>query len=97
MAAGREVLITDLPTELQEPTAQILLICADSWEHHFRRWCDQQLTNGQAAILEPAIPAMETIAITAALTHTSDRKTGVAIPLGWRRNTVTRKIRELAI
>ena len=94
MAVGQEVLITDLPPELQHPTSRG---CGQDWERYFRQWCDQQLTNGQTAILEQAIPAMETVAITSALVHSRGRKTEASELLGWGRNTLTRKIRELAI
>ena len=76
----------DLPPELQHP---------GGCERYFRQWCDQQLTIGQTAILEQAIPVMETVAITSALMHS--RGTEASELLGWRRNTLSRKIRELAI
>ena len=80
----------DLPPELQHPGG-----CEQDWERYIRQWCDQQLTVGQTAIVELAMPAMETVAITSALMHS--RGTEASELLGWGRNTLSRKIRELAI
>ncbi|MFB9886200.1 nitrogen regulation protein NR(I) [Balneatrix alpica] len=96
MASGREVLIDDLPPELlHEQPAQNQV--AVSWEQAFRQWVDVSLARGQRGILQTAIPSFERILIETALKHTLGRKRDAAELLGWGRNTLTRKIKELGI
>ncbi|MDH2432833.1 nitrogen regulation protein NR(I) [Pokkaliibacter plantistimulans] len=96
MASGREVLIDDLPPELlaEQPSTPHASI---SWEQAFRQWVDRALARGQKGILESALPSFERILIETALKHTLGRKRDAAELLGWGRNTLTRKIKELNI
>ena len=93
MASGREVLINDLPPELleQRGTAQT----SGNWEQALRFWADQQLTQGVTGLLDTAVPAFERIMIETALKHTAGRRRDASNLLGWGRNTLTRKIKEL--
>jgi len=95
MGSGREVLIEDLPPELMEK--QEVNTPAGDWEKSLRNWADQALARGQTNILEQATPAFETALIEIALKHTSGRKRDAADLLGWGRNTLTRKLKELEI
>jgi two-component system nitrogen regulation response regulator GlnG len=63
----------------------------------FRRWARQHLKQGQGALLDKAMPAFEQILIQAALEHTGGRRQEAARLLGWGRNTLTRKIKELRL
>ena len=56
---------------------------------------DQQLTNGTTSLLDTAVPVFERIMIETALKHTAGRRRDAANLLGWGRNTLTRKIKEL--
>ncbi|MFP8968143.1 nitrogen regulation protein NR(I) [Pokkaliibacter sp. CJK22405] len=96
MASGREVLIDDLPPELlaEQPVNSQAAV---SWEQAFRQWVDKALARGQKGILETAMPTFERILIETALKHTLGRKRDAAELLGWGRNTLTRKIKELNI
>lgn len=95
MASSREVLIDDLPPELlsQPQDAQP----AANWEQALRHWTDQALTRGQSSLLDSAVPAFERIMIETALKHTAGRRRDAAVLLGWGRNTLTRKIKELGM
>jgi len=95
MGSGREVLVEDLPPELMEK--QESNSPAGDWEKSLRNWADQALARGQSNILEQATPAFETALIEIALKHTSGRKRDAADLLGWGRNTLTRKLKELEI
>ena len=95
MGSGREVLVEDLPPELMEK--QEANTPAGDWEKSLRSWADQALARGQTNILEQATPAFETALIEIALKHTSGRKRDAADLLGWGRNTLTRKLKELEI
>ncbi len=96
MATGREVLIEDLPPELME-RSQELAVTGSNWEHSLRNWADQQLSLGQRSLLDAAVPAFERIMIETALKHTAGRRRDAAELLGWGRNTLTRKIKELGM
>ncbi|MBM6552257.1 nitrogen regulation protein NR(I) [Marinomonas ostreistagni] len=95
MASGREVLVEDLPPELinTPPSEQPF----GSWEDALKNWVDSALTSGQKGILEQAVPKFERIMIETALKHTAGRRRDASLLLGWGRNTLTRKIKELGI
>ncbi len=95
MASGREVHIDDLPPELLEKQSQEAP--AGDWEKSLRNWADQALARGQKSILDQAVPAFERALIEIALKHTSGRKRDASDLLGWGRNTLTRKLKELGI
>ncbi|MFT6428953.1 MAG: two-component system nitrogen regulation response regulator GlnG [Halopseudomonas sp.] len=95
MASSREVLVEDLPPEmLSQPQDG----AADAhWEHSLRIWADQELGRGVTSLLETAVPVFERIMIETALKHTAGRRRDAAQLLGWGRNTLTRKIKELGM
>ena len=95
MAAGREVLFSDLPPELiQQPDASPREE-TDTWHAQLADWANRQLAEGQSNVLRQALPLFESIMIDAALEHTGGRKAEAAELLGWGRNTLTRKLKEL--
>ncbi|WP_286237069.1 nitrogen regulation protein NR(I) [Neptuniibacter halophilus] len=96
MATGREVLIDDLPPELMEQSGSEV-VASGNWEQSLRNWADQQLSLGQRSLLDSAVPAFEKIMIEVALKHTAGRRRDAAELLGWGRNTLTRKIKELGM
>ncbi|SFC74680.1 nitrogen metabolism transcriptional regulator, NtrC, Fis family [Pseudomonas citronellolis] len=95
MASGREVHIDDLPPELLTQPQDSLP--AANWEQALRQWADQALGRGQSSLLDSAVPAFERIMIETALKHTAGRRRDAAVLLGWGRNTLTRKIKELGM
>ncbi len=96
MASGREVLIEDLPPELMEQHSEQQPV-SDNWQLALQRWADQQLGRGESNILEQAVPVFERTMIETALRHTAGRRRDAALLLGWGRNTLTRKIKELGM
>ncbi|MFC6633696.1 nitrogen regulation protein NR(I) [Microbulbifer taiwanensis] len=95
MASGREVLIEDLPQELHQQTASA--DAPQDWQKALRLWADQALATGRREILSEAVPAFERALIEIALKHTAGRKRDAAELLGWGRNTLTRKLKELGM
>lgn len=92
MASGHHIHMEDLPRELKtNETAQP----AKDWEQGLMQWADQQLAQGQTALLDFALPTFERIMIQTALRRTGGRRQEAARLLGWGRNTLTRKIKEL--
>lgn len=96
MASGREVLLSDLPPELmpQNLKGQGLPV-QKNWEGQLKNWCDKEFAKGHTEILNRAIPAFEKAVIHSALAFTKGRKREAAEILGWGRNTLTRKLKEL--
>jgi two-component system nitrogen regulation response regulator GlnG len=96
MAAGREIHIDDLPPELLE-SPQGEAAPASNWQDSLKRWADQELMLGRDKLLDRAVPQFERIMIESALKHTNGRRRDAANLLGWGRNTLTRKIKELGM
>ena len=96
MASGREIHLHDLPPELlNTPTEQG--VAATDWESLLRTAIDQQLLQKKLDVAKQIIPAVESILIKAALNFTHGKRHEAAILLGYGRNTLTRKIKELGI
>jgi len=95
MAAGREVLLSDLPPELVQAHDSSAVSSAETWHEQLAGWANQQLSEGQSNVLRQALPLFESIMIEAALRHTGGRKAEAAELLGWGRNTLTRKLKDL--
>lgn len=101
MASGQEVLVPDLPPELlqsathNEQPALSGEHAQQSWQSLLNRWAIQQLAAGHTAILDDAMPQFEKVMLQAALEHTNGHKQEAARRLGWGRNTLTRKLKDL--
>lgn len=93
MASSREVYMTDLPPEFA--TQETTVNQSDDWTGGLHQWADQQLSLGNVGILNQATPMFERTMIDIALKHTAGRRQDAANLLGWGRNTLTRKIKEL--
>jgi two-component system nitrogen regulation response regulator GlnG len=93
MASSREVYIADLPPEFA--AQKTVHSDPDNWTVNLQNWADRQLSLGNTGILNQATPIFEKTMIDIALKHTRGRKRDAANLLGWGRNTLTRKIREL--
>ena len=97
MAAGREILLSDLPPELKAESADQDYSSKSSWQKMLRQWSEIELKNGKKNILDEAVPDFERAMIETALAHTGGRKKDAALLLGWGRNTLTRKLQEYGI
>ena len=94
MAAGREVLLSDLPPEIQMEAPEDSQTVNGDWQQLLRRWAQSQLQCGRSDILDQAVPDFERTMIQVALEQTAGRKKEAAQLLGWGRNTLTRKLQE---
>ncbi len=112
MATSQEVQVNDLPPELSQPAAQSSPRSVKemshqlsshseaptgSWESDLAVWADQQLASGEDGILTHATETFEKIMLERALAFTRGHKQEAAKRLGWGRNTLTRKLKELAM
>ena len=96
MAPGKEIHVVDLPDELPG-TARVRVSANGDWQATLRQWAQQQLSAGSRRLLDDAMPAFERIMIETALQQTGGRRQDAAKLLGWGRNTLTRKIKELGM
>ncbi|MGF1528504.1 MAG: nitrogen regulation protein NR(I) [Candidatus Competibacterales bacterium] len=94
MASGRDVFLDDLPAELRVPQGVVNQGEVD-WSDALRSWAGKSLAKGEHHLLNTALPTFERILISVALEHTGGRRQDAARLLGWGRNTLTRKIKEL--
>jgi two-component system nitrogen regulation response regulator GlnG len=94
MAPGQEIRVEDLPAELYE-TSATANASGNDWQTLLRSWADQQLASGSVRLLDEALPTFERTLIETALQHTGGRRQEAARLLGWGRNTLTRKLKEL--
>ncbi|TMX34589.1 nitrogen regulation protein NR(I) [Vibrio sp. Hep-1b-8] len=95
MASGSEILPGDLPSELLEDKKHNNVSSAGSWQQQLASWARNSLAQGDTELLSYALPEFERILLEAALEHTNGHKQDAAKVLGWGRNTLTRKLKEL--
>ncbi|MDO6426149.1 nitrogen regulation protein NR(I) [Thalassotalea sp. 1_MG-2023] len=96
MASSKEIHLEDLPSEL---TQEAISYDAEgvSWQLLLKQWANEKLSSGENGILEEALPEFEKIMIQAALKITNGHKQEAAKKLGWGRNTLTRKLKDLKL
>jgi two-component system nitrogen regulation response regulator GlnG len=98
MASGKEILLDDLPSELSDKKVHTITSTEDvSWTINLQHWVDEQLAQGNSNIIDQALPEFEKILLERALHFTQGRKQEAAKKLGWGRNTLTRKLKELGV
>ena len=95
MASGRDLQIADLPPDIRQQNA--VANTAPEWDQALRDWANRSLSQGQQHILDTALPTLERTLIRVALEHTGGHRQEAAKLLGWGRNTLTRKIKELQL
>ncbi len=103
MVTGRDIQMVDLPSEFlksgnqNKPQSAAVPSKEMSWKNMLRSWVDAKLKAGEHDILSEAVPEFEKVMLEATLAFTGNHKQESARLLGWGRNTLTRKIKELNI
>lgn len=109
MAASQEVLPQDLPSDLftkQESNKSAKDPASSSispqdpnltWFDLLEKWTESALGEGKQDLFNDAMPLLEKTMLNCALKHTHGHKQEAARLLGWGRNTLTRKLKELGI
>lgn len=98
MAPTREVQVDDLPEDVRSGPDGVVEPGGGDWQSSLKRWAEQHLIDEAAPpLLDEAMPVFERIMIRAALRHTHGRRQEAARKLGWGRNTLTRKIKDLSL
>ena len=93
MSPSKEVKLEDLPDELKLENAEE----ENNWKVVLRSWSENYLENGNKNLLEEVGPEFERTLIKVALNKTRGKKKEAAELLGWGRNTLSRKIKELGV
>ncbi len=94
-APGREIKAEDIPTDLGGAPGPARL--QDEWTRQLTSWADKRLAAGETPLLDDAMPEFERTLIRAALRKAEGGRQEAARLLGWGRNTLTRKLKELAM
>ena len=94
-APGREIREEDIPPDLGGDSAEPA--DADGWCRELEAWASRHLAGGGAPLLEVAGGEFERTLARAALARVQGRRQEAARLIGWGRNTLTRKLRELGI
>ena len=95
MTPSQEIDIEDLPEELRAEGDIQLANPGGDWEARLKRWAELHFVSSTTPILDEAVPRFERIMICVAMAQTRGRRQDAARLLGWGRNTLTRKIKEL--
>ena len=106
MSSNSEIFVQDLPPELLQSSAPATVINYDistnsqilpetDWKVMLEQWAKQALLAGQTGILTQTVTDVERILLKCALNFTRGHKQDAANLLGWGRNTLTRKLKEL--
>lgn len=101
MASGNEIQLSDLPQELRAEQAAISPHTAtgtasvDDWQQALGTTVMEKLQSGEDDILPNCLKQFERVMLRTALSHCRGKKQLAASKLGWGRNTLTRKLKEL--
>jgi two-component system nitrogen regulation response regulator GlnG len=95
-AAGREITAYDLPSELGGAVPESN--GGSEWTLGLARWAAGRLaSDANRPLLDEARPAFERTLIEAAMRRSHGKRLQAAKLLGWGRNTLTRKLKELGL
>ena len=94
LAPGNEIHVEDLPGETTNTSASVPV--GGDWTEALTQWAERA-AQGTMPLLDEALPAFERSLILVALKHTQGHKQAASKLLGWGRNTLTRKLKELGM
>jgi two-component system, NtrC family, nitrogen regulation response regulator GlnG len=98
VAPGREIRLSDLPPEVGGVAAATPPSpAAAAWTDSLAAWAKGRLEDGDGPLLDEALAALERTLIQVAMSRSGGRRQDAARLLGWGRNTLARKIRELGL
>ena len=97
MSPTQNVQPSDLPNEILEIGANLSANSDSSWEDGFVSWLKGLVDSQETGVLDFVNPKIEKLLIKTALEKTNGKKNEAANLLGWGRNTLAKKIKELGI
>jgi two-component system nitrogen regulation response regulator GlnG len=97
LAPGNEIRVDDLPPGIAGGGAGAAPDTGADWTAALAQWAERQSATPPRPWLEDALPAFERTLIRSALRFTGGHRQDAARLLGWGRNTLTRKLKELGM
>jgi len=98
MAPAKLVTVDDLPKELfSEQDAGAANNKVQDWQLALSKLVRQKLNMGQSDVAEDLLKQFEACLLKVALEHTNGHRQNAAKLLGWGRNTLTRKLKEISV
>ena len=94
MAPAESVSVEDLPKEVLGSSKEVVV---QDWEAALSKLVKQKLNMGQHDVLDDFLKRFECVMLTVALDHTNGHRQNAAKLLGWGRNTLTRKLKDLGL
>ncbi len=94
MAPANKVTIDDLPKEISGHQPEVK---TSDWQHALAHYARSRVQMGKQDILPELTQQFESTLLTLALEHTDGHRQNAAKLLGWGRNTLTRKLKELGL
>ena len=94
-APGRQIGIADIPADLGGEGSAVPE--SAGWLRELETWAQRHAATQDAPLLDVAVPGFERTLIRVALARCEGRRQDAAKLLGWGRNTLTRKMRELGM
>jgi two-component system, NtrC family, nitrogen regulation response regulator GlnG len=94
MSPGQVVQLEDLPNDMltEDSTAEQ---GTRSWQTLFKQWATKKALTGQEGALSEIISEVEHLLMEVALEKTAGKRQEAAKLLGWGRNTLTRKLKDI--
>ena len=96
MSPTQNIKVEDLPSEVKDYEAEEVEASSD-WEQGLAAWLKDLSENKDSDLLDIVGPKLDKILIQTALEKTNGRKNEAAVLLGWGRNTLSKKIKELGL
>jgi len=96
MSPTQNIKVEDLPTEIKD-NEPIEFSALAGWEKGLELWVKDLANSKDTNLLEIVGPKLDKILIQAALEKTNGKKNEAAVLLGWGRNTLSKKMKELGI
>ena len=96
MSPTQNIKVEDLPSEVKDYEAEEVEASSD-WEQGLAAWLKGLSENKDSDLLDIVGPKLDKILIQTALEKTNGRKNEAAVLLGWGRNTLSKKIKELGL
>ena len=96
MSPTQNIKVEDLPSEIKDYEVEEVEASSD-WEQGLAAWLKGLSENKDSDLLDIVGPKLDKILIQTALEKTNGRKNEAAVLLGWGRNTLSKKIKELGL
>ena len=95
MTPTQNVKVQDMPTEIKD--YEVIEVTTTNWEEGLVSWINNNAANLKTGLSDVVNSKVEKMLIRSALEKSDGKKNEAAILLGWGRNTLAKKMKELGI